>query len=109
MARSRVDPVLDFAKHMIAKLEANRAKGSWEQCSVEYLLDRIGDEIKELREAIYGVSAWGWDGEDPIDETSAKRIISEAADVANFAMMIADKAARASARHKAEKDRHPNA
>lgn len=69
--------VAAFAAAMETELRANARKGHWGNCDVGYLRRRLAQEVKELREAI--------DRGEP-----ASRILSEAADVANFAMMIAD-------------------
>lgn len=68
-----------FQYQMAQKLERNRHKGSWRNQSLRWLRNRLNIELKEL------------------DRALAKRkqlishdIISECADVANFAMMIAD-------------------
>jgi hypothetical protein len=65
-----------FAEKMRLKLVANKQrKTHWSKFSTdEFLYERLRDECKELKRAIK-------DGGD---------IISEAVDVANFAMMIAD-------------------
>jgi NTP pyrophosphatase (non-canonical NTP hydrolase) len=72
--------VLRFAKIMEYKLSLNRHKGDrrgWLDSEVFSLLDRVDDEIEELNEAIGNLEP-------------AAKVIVEAADVANFAMMIAD-------------------
>ena len=66
--------VLAFAAVMESKLRANDHKTHWRECSLDYLLTRLEQEALELREAI----------------NCGDGVISEAADVANFAMMIAD-------------------
>lgn len=65
-----------FAEQMELKLRKNDHKGHWDVCRPGYLIDRLKEETKELEKILYS--------ENP------KQIISEAADVANFAMMIAD-------------------
>ena len=79
--------VLAFAMRMEAKLAKNRRKGDragWLKDHPQALWDRINDEECELYAAI--------GGEDP------ESVWNEAADVANFAMMVADSfAARQSA------------
>jgi NTP pyrophosphatase (non-canonical NTP hydrolase) len=72
------DEVRWFARQMEARLLANDHKGGWRDCTVEELLQRINDEYLELLEAVNG---------NPSDIHS---IIAECADVANFAMMVAD-------------------
>lgn len=72
-----VDAVEHFSRSMIGKLDKNAYKGHWRDgISVQYLLKRLEDELVELHEAVA-------DG-------SPSRILSEASDVANFAMFVAD-------------------
>jgi NTP pyrophosphatase (non-canonical NTP hydrolase) len=66
-----------FAQAMEAELRANAHKGGWSTCSTGYLLRRLGQEVGELRRALNS-------------RASRETVLSEAADVANFAMMIAD-------------------
>lgn len=73
--------VLAFAKRMEAKLDLNRHKGDregWIDDSARALLKRLREETKELARALDGA------------ESRRERAPDEAADVANFAMMIAD-------------------
>ena len=67
-----------FLLEMATKLflESNIEKSDWSECSDEYLLKRIKEEFNEL----VGAKIKG----NPDD------IISEACDVANFCMMLAD-------------------
>jgi hypothetical protein len=69
------EPVAWFARRMEAKLRENDWKGGWENCTLQYLFEKLDEEIHEL-------SACSTDVE----------VIEEAADVANIAMMIADNA-----------------
>lgn len=80
--------VLEFAKLMQYKLDKNKFKDcetmnpknkgrTWHQCSINWLLTRLYDEVVELNDAVN-------EGK-PNDE-----IQKECADVANFAMMIFD-------------------
>lgn len=87
--------VLAFARIMETRLRAHDDRGSrgWVECEPKWLLKRLREETKELQEAIerkpcgcrsagecmHGFAALGIDGPH-----------EEAADVANFAMMIAD-------------------
>lgn len=87
--------VQKFAERMEARLKLNDYKGGWEEMADDELIDRMEGEIGELQEALFGRckschrlcdSGLGdyyipEESEDPRDE---------AADVANFAMMIAD-------------------
>jgi len=71
--------VLKFAERMEAKLSMNRHKGDrggWLAASPEVLLHRLKQELKEMEDAF-------WKGD-------AEATANECADVANFAMMIAD-------------------
>lgn len=71
-------PVVRFAVLMEEVLEDNDRKGGWSHMTTGELLRRAGQELKELRKALKKK------GED------SKHICDEAADVANFCMMIAD-------------------
>jgi len=62
-----------FSIKMEEKLCTHDRKGGWEDCSINYLAERILEEFKELLEAV----------------EKGDGIIEEAADIANFAMMIA--------------------
>ena len=71
--------VLTFAMRMHAKLNGNMHKGgrvNWINTRLEVLQSRLDDEVLELQEAL--------------KHGSAEDIANECADVANFAMMIAD-------------------
>jgi NTP pyrophosphatase (non-canonical NTP hydrolase) len=76
--------VLKFAMAMEQELRANDYKGGWGDCSPRFLLQRMNEEADEVRHALDDGLARGWTRED------SERIRKEAADVANFAMMIAD-------------------
>lgn len=80
-----------FADEMEAKLAANRKKGDragWRSCRPSWLLKQLAGEVGELAEAMLeGIEAEG------IDRASPEWVVSECADIANFAMMIADVAA----------------
>lgn len=66
--------VTTFADAMERKLRANEHKGHWANEDILYLMRRMNDEVVELKRAI----------------GSGGAVLDEAADVANFAMMIAD-------------------
>jgi NTP pyrophosphatase (non-canonical NTP hydrolase) len=70
-----------FAEQMENKLKANDHKGGWDNCNVYWLWHRIQDESGELLTAINLYRDLGAD---------KNNIIEKAANVANFAMMIAD-------------------
>lgn len=73
-----------MAKAMEEKLLANDHKGGWESCSFGYLVTRLLEEVSELVGAVLFEGA---------GEFSVR---SEAADVCNIAMMIADNVRRRS-------------
>jgi len=73
--------LLRFAEAMAMELENNSHKTGWYQCSDAWLLKRLRQEVGELERAIQQAK--------PL-----KDVISEAADVANFAYFLADNYAR---------------
>ncbi len=75
-----VRPILEkFARHMEKKLRENDYKGGWQSSTIRSLIDRIRDETIELSNAAMATA-------------NLEDIQGEAIDVANFAMMIFDKA-----------------
>lgn len=68
-----------FTDAMVEKLEENDYKGGWEKCENSYLIKRLLDEVGELIECVLN------------EKATQCTIIPEAADVANIAMMLADK------------------
>jgi hypothetical protein len=76
--------VVAFADAMERKLRENDHKGHWDDCQVEYLLRRLREETKEL-----ATVAGDRDARSLTNEEEAA-VVNEAADVANFAMMVAD-------------------
>jgi NTP pyrophosphatase (non-canonical NTP hydrolase) len=77
---SEITLVPKFAAVMAERIQANSHKSGWDGMSLRQLLHRLEQEIGELRYAIDNEQAY------------PHRIIAEAADVANFAAMIADNA-----------------
>lgn len=69
-----------FAQYMEHKLKLNDHKGGWENIDYKTLFAKLRAEVDELEQAI--------------DNEPQLAIMFEAADVANFAMMIAWNAAR---------------
>jgi len=69
-----------FAGRMEEVLVSNDYKGGWDSCPLSYLLGRLRTEITELEEALV-------DG-------GTESTIQECCDVANYAMMIADRMRR---------------
>jgi hypothetical protein len=83
--------ILSFAFVMERKLKENDHKGGWEDSDTDWLIKRIADERNELKRAYD--KYLNSDELHPNIDALIQRIIDEAADVANFAMMVADKAA----------------
>lgn len=75
-------PLRAFTDAMQYKLHVNRNKGKWEGAKLEDLFELLLREVGELKNEI----------NDPNPNQVA--ITFEAADIANFAMMIADVATR---------------
>lgn len=82
MALTEFVPVRDeaqwFAQQMERKLQANDHKEGWRRMTTAWLLKRLRQEVDEIEVALKAGK---------LDD-----IVSECADVGNFAMMIADKA-----------------
>ena len=72
-----------FSKLMEAKLQENKHKRHWSTCEHLWLLARMVEEVGELS------SLMNRDRGLP-EGASVRAIARECADVANFAMMIAD-------------------
>lgn len=79
-----------FAKFMVQKLEEKQYENddTWDVCKTSYLLRRMKEEVEEVKDLLKR--------EPPIYEASdwkqwQKKLALECADVANFAMMIADR------------------
>ena len=68
-----------FAKHMEIELKENDHKPGWDSEPLDFLVMRLEDEVYELKQSVFD------------DDRTNEDIISEAADVANFAMMIAER------------------
>ena len=77
-----------FAEQMELKLRANDHKDGWSDERIQSLMKRLYGEAWELSLVLERYQA------DTIHESLDPRIIAEAADVANFAMMVADNARR---------------
>jgi hypothetical protein len=76
--------VIAFAHAMEAKLRENDHKGGWRGCSPDALFDRMRDEGSELLGKLVRMEQL------PSNAEVRREVAREAADVANFAMMIAD-------------------
>ncbi len=77
-----------FSLLMEDKLRQNDHKGGWQGCTAEYLKKRLLDEAMELVDAVDTTGFYIPGAMLGMDDI--KRLGREAADVANFAMMIAD-------------------
>jgi len=84
------ESVVWFSERMEERLLANDHKGGWGTCSAFFLLGRLIEEVKELEEVLQSFMGppMGSSGEDM--RLLCNKVLGEAADVANFAMMIAD-------------------
>jgi hypothetical protein len=78
-----------FAEHMERKLREHDDRPGWIGCDADWLLERMKEERKELTAALRQLAASDGDARTNV---LVLRVINEAADVANFAMMIADNA-----------------
>lgn len=73
--------IIKFARLMEYRLrqhDASRGRSGWGWSDCDWLYDRLREEARELRKELAA------------DDRSGIAISDEAADVANFAMMIAD-------------------
>jgi NTP pyrophosphatase (non-canonical NTP hydrolase) len=70
--------VTAFAQIMEEMLQQNDYKGGWSKCNPQWLLMRLQQEVEEL------------DAELSVTPFNQENIRKEAADVANFAMMVVD-------------------
>jgi NTP pyrophosphatase (non-canonical NTP hydrolase) len=71
--------VVQFAGLMESRLAANDHKSHWEAEDTDWLLGRLLEEVEELKAEVANGDLGG-----------SEQVRQECADVANFAMMIAD-------------------
>ena len=76
--------VLWFAEQMELTLRKHDGRGGWLDENLDYLIDRLQEEVDELRDVLQ---------DHPMSDEKLAAIIGECCDVANFAMMIADRTA----------------
>ena len=82
-----------FAGQMEETLQRNDHKTGWSDCSQLWLLGRLQQEYLELCQTVtFGVNPKAVIPGTSLDDLNTERVIREATDVANFAMMIADNA-----------------
>jgi len=86
------EEVYHFAMIMEGRLQEHEDRGGWRDEPLDYLFKRLVEEMGELSAALLG-------------HKDKEKMIRECADVANFAMMIADDLRHASAR--SPNDLHP--
>src|SRR5512147_223847 len=84
MTRALSQPVLCMALAMQEKLDENAQNGGWELDDADALIDKLREEVRELELALQEAPT-------SVTERHQRRrnIRCEAADVANFAMMLA--------------------
>jgi NTP pyrophosphatase (non-canonical NTP hydrolase) len=87
--------VLVFAQAMERQLRANDEKGGWDQETLSWLFGSLQEEVEELQEVLgLGKCTPCRCGSFPPSKVNPAAVVREAADVANFAMMLADNAAK---------------
>lgn len=86
-SRAEQYDLLWFAGEMAKKLDENSHKCGWDDIDLDYAMMRLKQEVGELNGAVYETMC-----EIKPPDVVAREIIREAADVANFAFMIAYKA-----------------
>ncbi len=84
------ESVRRFAEQMELKLRENEHKGGWQDDLPEDLIDRIDEEIAELRASVSDEFFTACQGPSQERQIARRRIAREAADVANFCLMVAD-------------------
>lgn len=72
----------------------NDDKGGWDRCTMFWLLDKVSEEVREARDAVITLAVKMLDRSAASDYPSREFecLIDEAADIANYAMMVADRA-----------------
>ena len=85
--------VRNFASLMEQVLQENDWKGGWGGLTSGYLLRRLSQELRELRKAVKTCSLMRehpWNRTNEAYDEAKQMVAREAADVANFSMMIAE-------------------
>lgn len=92
------DPLAEFAADMEIRLRDNDHKGGWDRFPVLEAMKRLREELEELDVAVRTALAAACGCRTfPCDciagnQLERDQVVFEAADVANFAMMVADMA-----------------
>lgn len=81
------EAVYRFAERMMRKLAANAHKAHWSTVDQSWLVRRVYNEADELNAEVSTLEPR------MMSDARLERVINECADVANFAMMIADNCA----------------
>ena len=91
-ARDETGATTRFVQVMRTKLRENSHKGGWAGIPVRVLLGRLRNELGELEAELGRFERENMFGTVPPEERGvmAEQVAREAADLANFAMMIAD-------------------
>ena len=80
-----------FCEEMENKLKKNDYKTHWTKTWVPNLFMSLSSEVSELKKLKHKYSLGGETKvEKPLTKTDRKNIVGECADIANYAMMIAD-------------------
>lgn len=82
------DPILRFSRIMETKLREHDDRDGWEDCDLVWLFERAEDEMKELKKEI--TMYMNHSSLSPKWLVIKERVQREAADVANFCMMMSD-------------------
>lgn len=85
--------IKSFSEDMEKKLKDNDHKGHWSKSSYAYLIQRLREEVDELDEELSSFvigQAMPRDLSGSYSIEQYGEVVEECADVANFAMMIAD-------------------
>lgn len=73
-----------FANEMERQLRLNEHKGGWKDCDLKWLYSELSNHLEELKRFTRA------DSKSTLAYPGKVAILDNAADVANFAMMIAD-------------------
>ena len=84
--------VMKMAEAMEAKLQENNHKKGWDNCWLGYLLKRLREETAEFETALFSAHAViATDGTKEAVAAALSDCRKEAADMANFSMMLIER------------------